>query len=41
MEKAQGPESDPVDPDDFEKACEKSVQALRDCLEIGLNGDRD
>jgi len=41
MEKAQGPESDLVDPDDFEKACKKSVQALSDCLEIDLNGEGD
>jgi len=41
MEKAQGPEGDAVHPDDFEQTCRKSVQALRDCLEIGLNGEGD
>jgi hypothetical protein len=41
MEKAQGPEGDAEDPGDFEQACKKSVQALRDCLEIGLNGEGD
>ena len=41
MGKAQGWEGDAVDPDDFEQACKKSVQALRDCLEISLNGEGD
>ena len=41
MEKAQGLEGDAIGPDDFEQACNKSVQTLRDCLEIGLNREGD
>jgi hypothetical protein len=41
MEKAQGHQGDATDPDDFEQACKKSVQALSDCPEIGLNGEGD
>jgi hypothetical protein len=41
MEKAQGSEDDAEAPCDFEQACNKSVQALRDHLEIGLNREGD
>jgi hypothetical protein len=41
VEKTQGPEDDAEDPGNFEQACNKPVQALRDCLEIGLNGEGD
>ncbi len=41
MEKAQDPEGDAEAPRDFEQACNKSVQALRDCREIGLNREGD
>ncbi len=41
MEKARGREGDAEDPGDFEQGRKKSVQAVRDCLEIGLNGEGD
>jgi len=41
MEKPQGPEGDAEDPGDFEQVYNKPVKALRDCLEIGLNGEGD
>ena len=41
MDTAQGPKGDAEDPDDLKQAFKKSVQALRDSLEIGLNGEGD